>query len=53
MVPSSWGKWCHSPREALLEKSQFWRKVGVDSVSRGKKGGKVAMIFGVLFIHTP
>lgn len=53
MVLSSWGKWCHSPREALLEKSQFWRKVRVDRVSRGKKGGKVAVIFGVLFIQTP
>lgn len=52
MFLSSWGKWCHSPREDLLEKRQFWRRMGVDSVSRGKKGGKVAMIFGVFPLST-
>lgn len=52
MFLSSWGKWCHSPREGLLDKRQFWRRMGVDSVSGRKKGRKEAMIFGVLLLST-
>lgn len=40
MFPSSWVSF---PREGLLEKGQLWRRMGVNSVSGGKKGEKGAM----------
>lgn len=33
-------RWCHSPRECVLEKGQLWRRMGVNNVSRGKKEGR-------------